>query len=94
MAISRVSRYQRNTTALVVDRHGNRQVAVMRRAPVAQRVRVMDTLWRHGDRVDLLAGRYFGSAQEWWVIAEANPQVLDWTAPAESTPVMVPRAVA
>jgi hypothetical protein len=94
MAISRVSRYQRNTTSLVVDRHGNRQLAIMRRAPVSQTVRVMDTLWQAGDRVDLLANRYFGSAQEWWVIAETNPQVLDWTAPAQSTPVMVPRAVA
>lgn len=94
MAISRVSRYQRHTTAVVVDRHGNRQVAIMRRVPVAQRVRVMDTLWREGDRVDLLANRYLGSAQEWWVVAEANPAVLDWTAPAGSTPVMVPRAVA
>ncbi len=95
MAISRTSRYQRHPTALVVDRHGRRQVAIMRRAPVEQRVRVVDTLWKHGDRVDLLAARYLGGApQEWWMIAEINPRVLDWTSPPAATPVMVPRAVA
>lgn len=94
MAISRTSRYQRNTTAIVTDRRGDRQLAIMRRIPPAQRVRVMDYLWQGPDRVDMLSSRYYGSQTRWWSIAEVNPRVLDWTQPRPATPVMIPHAVA
>lgn len=94
MAISRTSRYQRNTTAVVVDRNGNRQVAIMRRVPEARRIRVMDYLWQVPDRVDTLASRYYGSQTRWWEFAEVNPHILDWTRPEPASPVMIPHAVA
>ena len=29
---------------------------------------------RQGDRLDLIADRYYGDAQLWWVIMDANPE--------------------
>lgn len=31
-----------------------------------------------GDRIDNLAFRFYGDPLRWWVIADANPQRLDW----------------
>jgi len=32
-----------------------------------------------GDRLDLLATDLFGDGTLWWKIADANPEILDWT---------------
>lgn len=31
-----------------------------------------------GDRVDTLANDFYGRGDLWWMIAEANPEYLDW----------------
>lgn len=31
-----------------------------------------------GDRIDNLAFKFYGDPLRWWVIADANPQRLDW----------------
>lgn len=38
------------------------------------------TLYRviSGDRIDTLANDFFGRADLWWVIADANPEIMDW----------------
>jgi len=32
-----------------------------------------------GDRIDLLAMDLYGDGMLWWKIADANPEILDWT---------------
>jgi nucleoid-associated protein YgaU len=32
---------------------------------------------REGDRLDLLAWRFYKEPRKWWLIADANPDVLD-----------------
>ncbi|MFV0135488.1 hypothetical protein ACLGIH_20090 [Streptomyces sp. HMX87] len=94
MAIDITSRYQRNETALVADRRGRLQLAVMHRRPANQSLRVSDYRWRTSDRVDDVASRYYGSESSWWMYAEANPQILDWTQVPAGQQIMVPRGVA
>ncbi|MFB7311713.1 hypothetical protein [Streptomyces sp. NPDC056192] len=94
MAISRTSRYQRNETALVPDRNGQLQLAVMPRRPADQSLRVSDYRWRAHERVDSVAAEYYGSESSWWMYAEANPRVLDWTQPPVALQIMVPRGLA
>lgn len=94
MAIDITSRYQRNTTALVPDRHGNLQLAIVHRRPSAQTLRVTDYRWREEERVDDVASRYYGSESSWWMIAEANPGILDWTQVPTGQQILVPRGVA
>jgi nucleoid-associated protein YgaU len=33
--------------------------------------------WQAGDRLDALAMEYYRDPERWWIIAEANPEVLD-----------------
>lgn len=33
---------------------------------------------KEDDRIDLLAARFLGDVTEWWRIADANPEVIDW----------------
>lgn len=94
MAISRTSRYLRNEVALVKDRHGRLQQTVLRRVPEDQKLRVSDYLWRAGERVDTVAATYYGSESSWWMYAEANPNMLDWTNPDPGFSLMVPRGLA
>lgn len=91
MLIDRTSRYQRNLLDLVADRNGNPQQYIVHRTPVAMTLQINDYLWRQYDRVDSVAAGYYGSESSWWMIAEANPQVLDWTSVVPGTRVRIPR---
>lgn len=94
MAISRTSRYQRNETALVKDRNGRLQLAVLHRRPEPLQLRVSDYRWRAGERVDEVATRYYDSETAWWMYAEPNRNILDWTQVPAGRQIMVPRGVA
>ena len=94
MAIDITSRYQRNETALVPDRSGTLQLAVMPRRPAQQTLRVTDYRWRTNERVDSVASRYYGSESSWWMYAEANPGILDWTQVQAGQQILVPRGLA
>jgi nucleoid-associated protein YgaU len=32
-----------------------------------------------GDRIDNIAYQFYGDPLRWWVIADANPQIMDWS---------------
>jgi nucleoid-associated protein YgaU len=42
------------------------------------------------DRLDNLSSQYFGDPTQWWVIANANPEIIDWTALTPGTIIRVP----
>jgi phage tail protein X len=44
------------------------------------------------DRVDLIAYRVFGNAALWWKVADANPEILDWSEVEPGTVIRVPSA--
>lgn len=33
---------------------------------------------QEGDRIDLLAAKYYGDVTLWWMICDANPELIDW----------------
>lgn len=33
--------------------------------------------WQHGDKLDLLAYRYYRNSDEWWRILDFNPQIVN-----------------
>lgn len=69
------SRYQRTPDAAFADGRG-RTVQVKRtREPLATQQALVYTV-REGDRLDLLAQRFFHDPRKWWLIADANPDVL------------------
>lgn len=62
----------------------------MPRTSSSRTVTVTDYAWRAGDRVDTIAARTFGDETLWWVLADANPQILDWTGIPAGTVVRIP----
>jgi hypothetical protein len=45
-----------------------------------------------GDRIDLLGRFFFSDDTQWWRIAEANPDILDWTRLVPGTVLRIPSA--
>jgi len=44
------------------------------------------------DTLDGLADQFFGAATWWWKIADANPEILDWTTIPPGTVIRIPVA--
>jgi nucleoid-associated protein YgaU len=73
------SRYRRVADAPFTDGQGRSVTLKATREPVATETALVYQV-REGDRLDLLAWRFFHDPRKWWLIADANPDVLD---PAE-----------
>ena len=69
------SRYQSSQLLFTSDGSGSirRVVEFPRPRPLA--FSAQRHVVREYERLDLLAARYFGDPDLWWVIAEANPEV-------------------
>lgn len=69
------SRYQRVADATFTDGEGRRVQLKRTREPVDTELALVYQV-RQGDRLDLLANRFFRDPRKWWLIADANPDVL------------------
>lgn len=45
-----------------------------------------------GDRVDTIAKKFYGKGELWWMIADANPEIIDWLELAPGDILRVPNA--
>jgi phage tail protein X len=45
------------------------------------------------DRLDNLANSFYGDPAAWWSIADANPEILDWSNVAPGTIIRIPDLV-
>lgn len=56
--------------------------------------RVMYTYYRvvGGDRIDTIAHDFYGNGQLWWMIADANPEIMDWLDLPPGEVIRVPNA--
>jgi phage tail protein X len=78
-SIALTSRYQRNRTGVILSSTGIPRQAILHRYPQSLILQVVEHLWTRYDRIDILAARYYGNETSWWMIAESNPRILDWT---------------
>ena len=85
--ISATSRYANSTVSIVADDRGQHQ-SVNISAPAEKVVTFTYYQVEATDRVDNLAFGLYGSGQFWWVLADANPEILDWQ---DLTPGMILR---
>lgn len=51
----------------------------------------MEYYWQDGDRIDQVASKFLSYPDKWWVIAEANPEVHDFTKVPVGTRIRIPR---
>ena len=83
------SRYVKNPIVLLSTSRGS----IVTIAPVAPQPRLVEYTYirlEEGDRLDLMALRLYGDERFWWKIADANPEILDWTDLAVGTILRVP----
>lgn len=90
MAIAANSRYVTNTL-LTVDVDGTSIQVILPNNPVATTISYMTHIVAAHETVDNLAFQYYGDPTQWWVIANANPSIIDWnTALAPGTTIRIP----
>ena len=89
--IGPTSRYATSTVSVVEDDRGKHQ-SVNIPAPTDKTVSFTYYQVEATDRVDMLAFNLYGSGQFWWVLADANPEILDWTDLTPGTIIRIPNA--
>lgn len=78
MAVSATSRYASGVITVVDDPQRGQHQAIIPAAPVDRAFAFTFYQWADGDTVDMLGYRFFGTGQLWWMLADANPEILDW----------------
>lgn len=84
------SRYS-NGRIFKAENPNNQQltVTVFRTWPV-QTSRFFMYEWVETDRLDILAWKFYGSANQWWKILDANPEIHDCTSIKPGTQLRIP----
>lgn len=76
--ITATSRYAGNRVALVTNPAGITRTTILHQGETGWSFTYSEYSWTSMDRVDLLAHRYYGDPTLWWIIARANPEIMDW----------------
>jgi hypothetical protein len=92
MAITQTSRYAASQIAPVTDAAGITRQTILPTAPSDTAYQVTFYQWTTQDRTDLLAFRYYGDERMWWLIAKANPEIIDWLNVPVGTVIRIPVA--
>lgn len=84
------SRYRDNKVLLIMDPEGDIRPSIIWEPPVTQSFTYVSYVWSEGDRVDLIAAAYYGDPTFWWLLARANPEILEWNSVAMGTVIRIP----
>lgn len=88
--IYNTSRYSDGPVVDVTDFERNMvRKVVFRKWPTSRAQFAMYT-WQNGDRVDLVAQKFFGSPDTWWQIMDWNPELVDPTYIRPGTQIRLP----
>lgn len=68
------SRYEHSDVQRLTAPNGTPRQTVLAETPQSTPLTFSYYTVTTGDRIDILAERFFGDAELWWVIADANPQ--------------------
>lgn len=89
MSISANSRYA-NSTVVALDRSGQVVNVIVPGQQTAQTFTYISHQYTDTDRLDNLANQYYGDPTQWWQIANANPEWIDWTSVPAGTILRIP----
>lgn len=90
MAIANNSRYANNKIVAVTDSNGKVRPTIVIEPPGEQRINYATYTWQDGDQIEYLAWSAYRDEQAWWVIADANPEIMFWNDLPRGTEVRVP----
>ena len=94
MTIYQGSRYEDETIVTLLDTSGVPQTTVVddiSRLPASFVYNIYST--KQGDRIDQIAMRFLGDPEQWWAIADANPQRIFWDNLPPNTPLRIPNGL-
>ncbi|MDX3260701.1 tail protein X [Streptomyces sp. MI02-2A] len=89
MTISASSRYKDSNLTLIATGRGTNLTVV----PGQQKEWSFAFTYHQltsADRIDLLAQQFYGDPELWWHIADANPEILDWTVLTPGQTIRIP----
>ena len=89
MAISAGSRYANNKIVSVPMGNKSRPTIVIE-PPGEQRIQFSTYTWQDGDQIEYLSWSAYGDEEAWWIIADANPEIMFWNDLPRGTEVRVP----
>jgi len=92
MTVSANSRYAGRVITPVTDADGVTRQTILPALPADKAYQVRYYTWRMTDRLDIVAYRTYGSEQSWWLIADANPEVINWLSVPVGTVIRIPVA--
>ena len=92
MAIGPFSRYADNTVISLADDAGVSRPTILITPPGKQIISFSTYEWKLGDHIEYLAYSVYGDEQSWWLIANANPEILYWDDLPPGTEVRLPNA--
>lgn len=75
MTIYAGSRYENEAVVSVQKPDGGWTPTVFRPDPLVRSARG-EIYAQDGDTLQHLAGKYYNDAEKWWIIADANPQII------------------
>lgn len=84
------SRYADATITTVDDPYRGTHLSVNRPAPKAHHFQFTFYQFEEDVTVDYLAGFSYGDSSLWWRIADANPEIMDWTLVPVGTVIRIP----
>jgi len=88
------SRYETVAVAPIAGDDGVvRQTLLTPHTPPATEFQFSYYTIKEGDRIDILAERFLGDAELWWVLADYNPQMLFYEDLPANTILRVPGAL-
>ena len=90
MAVSNNSRYANNKIVAITDNTGKVRPTLVIDPPGEQRINYATYTWQEGDQIEYLAWSAYRDEQSWWVIADANPEIMYWNDLPRGTEVRVP----
>lgn len=87
--ISAESRYSDSDLVTVDSKTGDRMVIVPG-DPSSYTFNYINYMVKGLDRVDLISQAFYGDSKVWWRIADANPEIMDWTVLTAGTIIRIP----
>jgi hypothetical protein len=88
--ISPTSRYNRNSVVALARPDGSVRTTILHNPPTPATAAVTYYTWGEADRTDLVAYAFLGDERSWWLIADVNPEIADWTWIAPGTVIRIP----
>lgn len=75
--ISSTSRYTKEPVSVVTDERGTHQ-SINVQTPADTSFSFTSYMVQEGDTIDWLASNELGDGTLWWILSDANPEILDW----------------